>query len=113
MKKTFSAFFKKIDISAIFLFAGLSFLFTYPLFLKMFSGIYGNFFDTDLRGSVWSLWWLKYAFTHHLNERFCTFIAAPFGAPVLPVFDFWISYHSRWHPKLLFAISPRRRLLDR
>ncbi|MFH1691110.1 MAG: hypothetical protein ABIC68_00860 [Candidatus Omnitrophota bacterium] len=55
------------------------FVVTFPLILKMNTGIYGSFFGTDIRGGLWNLWWHKFSLTHHLDLAHCPFLVAPFG----------------------------------
>jgi hypothetical protein len=45
----------------------------------MNSGIYGPFYNTDVRGTIWSLWWLRYSAVHYIDYNNCYFLAAPFG----------------------------------
>ena len=81
---------KHLRVLAFYVFFAI--LATFPLILKLKNGIYGPFFTTDLRGSVWCLWWLKYAFVHHLNPNFVPFVSAPFGYDLnLQNFP-WISF---------------------
>lgn len=62
-----------------FIYLGFGILFTYPLIFKMNSSIYGAFYNTDVRGTIWSLWWLRYSAIHHIDYNNCYFLAAPFG----------------------------------
>lgn len=94
-------FYKKNIISFLF-FCVLSFIFTYPLILKMRTAIYGTFFNTDIRGEVWILWWYKYAFIHRLNYLFCPLVSAPFGHDLSHSLIFWIPLSvSRWSSIML------------
>ncbi len=51
--------------------------FTYPLVFKMNTSIYG--YPGDNFGTMWHLWWNKYALTHNLPLRYTPFLNAPFG----------------------------------
>jgi hypothetical protein len=89
-------FYKKNIISFLF-FCVLSLFFTYPLIFKMQTALYGMFFNTDIRGEVWYLWWYKYAFIHRLNYLFCPLVSAPFGLDLSHLPIFWIPLAlSRW-----------------
>ncbi len=57
---------------------GFSILLTYPLVFKMNSAVYGPFYNTDVRGTIWSLWWLRYSALHHIDYNNCFFLGAPF-----------------------------------
>jgi len=69
----------KIFLLLFSIFSLASVIVTFPLILRLNTGLYGAFFTTDIRGSVWSLWWTKYASSHHLSEGFCPFISVPYG----------------------------------
>ena len=66
-----------VPLCVLFLISAI--LVTYPLFFKMDTAIYGKFYNTDMRGGIWNLWWGKYALFHHLDYNYCPFQAAPFG----------------------------------
>jgi hypothetical protein len=79
------------------IFTLLTLVFTFPLILKMRDGLYGSFFNTDLRGSVWFLWWVKKAFMSHLNMGITPYICAPHGQIINFQNFFWISFNTyRW-----------------
>ncbi len=51
---------------------------TYPAIFKLKSSFYGK--PGDCVGSIWQLWWLKYAiWQKHISPNFCPLLAAPFG----------------------------------
>ncbi|MDP3732514.1 MAG: hypothetical protein Q8R31_05815 [Candidatus Omnitrophota bacterium] len=64
-------------MAVVFIFISLTFVMTYPLFLKINSSIPG-FHSTD-EPSVWYFWWLKYAHINKLDANSCQFLAYPFG----------------------------------
>lgn len=74
-----------------FFYTAVAVLSTYPLILKLSRGIYGPFFDTDIRGTVWFSWW--YTLSHHLgiDWHFCPYLAAPFGLDFSAIPFFWMS----------------------
>lgn len=78
MQKIRATFSRPIIAAALFFFF-FSMLVTFPLFLKINTGIYGPLFGTDIRGTIWFSWWYKYAYEHHLNLYSCPFLSAPFG----------------------------------
>ena len=84
--------FFKIYGPVLFLYLLFSIIFTYPLIFKMRTGLYGPFFNTDIRGAVWTLWWTKYAFLHHLNYNLCPFVCAPCGLDLTNHVTFWITF---------------------
>lgn len=55
----------------------LSLFVTYPLVLYMRTSAYG--FMNDNYGTIWSFWWLKYAFVNHVSSAHSPFLSAPFG----------------------------------
>lgn len=69
----------KSYLSLFLIFSFASIVATFPLILKIKTGVYGPFFTTDLRGSSWEWWWRHYSFRHQLNYNFCPFVSAPFG----------------------------------
>ncbi|GEM_PF-1236098 len=84
--------FKNLRFYGLLFFAYLVFgiLWTFPLIFKLGSSIYGPFFNTDVRGTIWSLWWLRFSALHHLDYNNCYFLAAPYGVnfaflPVMPI----------------------------
>ncbi len=64
---------------------------TFPLVFNMNSSIYGPFFLTDMRGTVWFSWWYKYAFENGLDILYCPLVSAPFGLDFTGIPFFWIS----------------------
>ena len=69
-------------IVSFFSFAILTIIFTYPVIFKMSTGMYGPFYGTDSRGTVWDFWWLKYAWANNLNCQLTSMYAYPFGAKI-------------------------------
>ncbi len=51
---------------------------TYPLILDMNHSIYG--YPGDSTGSIWYIWWRKFAIVHGLSPTLIPFVSAPFGA---------------------------------
>jgi hypothetical protein len=86
---------KEITMVAIAFFC-MTIAVTFPLIFQMKDAVYGPFYNTDIRGGLWNLWWGQYALTHNLDYDHTPFIAAPFGV------DFSNSPIS-WIVKLLFA----------
>jgi len=80
-------------------FITLTFVFTYPLILKIRSSIPGTYTTDESFAWLAYFWWLKYAFKHHLADMNYSFIAAPFGLDIskliLPpswnLFSKWLS----------------------
>ncbi len=71
--------FFKHHLKHVLFFVFFPFFATFPLILKMDTGVYGNFFGTDIRGGLWNLWWHKYSLIHHLDLAHSPFLSAPFG----------------------------------
>lgn len=69
---------KNVAIATLF-FIFFALLVTYPLILRIHTGIYGPFYGTDLRGTLWFPWWFKYAYLNKLDAFQCPFMNAPFG----------------------------------
>ena len=57
----------------------LTFVFTYPLILKIRSCIPGTYTTDESFAWLSYFWWIKYAFQHHLAEMYYSAIAFPFG----------------------------------
>lgn len=63
---------------AVFLFyALLAVVFTYPLIFKLGTSVYG--YPGDNFGTIWHIWWNKYALTHDLPTKQTPFLNAPWG----------------------------------
>ena len=68
-----------------------SVFYTFPLIFKMSTAIYGPFYLTDMRGTVWFSWWYKYAFEHGIDIYHCPLISAPYGLDFSGIPFFWAS----------------------
>lgn len=54
-------------------------IFTYPLIFKLTTDIPGFFSTNEPYITLWSSWWIKYTFQHHLSFTSTDLIAYPFG----------------------------------
>ena len=80
----------KINFFILIFFALSAIIFTFPVVFNMSSSMYGKFYNTDLRGAIWNLWWGKYAILNHMNYNQCPFLAAPFGIDLSQAPVSWI-----------------------
>ncbi len=80
---------KKILIFILFLAA--TFIFFYPVLLKINSRIAGFSSTDEPFGVIWSFWWFKYSFLHKISPNFINVIAHPFGIiqKADTLFPFW------------------------
>lgn len=73
--------FKKYPEILVFLFYFLiTIIFTYPLIFKLTEVIWG--YSGDNFGSIWQVWWLKYASINHLSKDFSPLVNYPFGSSI-------------------------------
>ena len=93
---------KNLTITLIFL--GVTFFITYPLIFGMNKYIYGQFYNTDIRGGLWNFWWGQYALKNGLNYYHCPFLAAPLGIDISQQPVSWIVEYSLG--ALLMVFSP-------
>jgi len=74
-------------------------IFTYPFIFRMNSSIPGWHSTDEPFAALWSSWWYKYAFQHHLEDTRYSFIAEPFGfdtgrKTAYPVWDYFYKWGS-------------------
>lgn len=74
----YKIFFKR-HLKQMLFFVFIPFFVTFPLIFKINTGVYGDFFGTDIRGGLWNLWWHKFSLIHHLDLEHSPYLAAPFG----------------------------------
>ncbi|HAJ56608.1 MAG TPA: hypothetical protein DCL35_02435 [Candidatus Omnitrophica bacterium] len=86
------------------IFLGLTLIFTFPLILGLDKYVYGPFFNTDIRGGIWHLWWGHYALKAGLDYYHCPFIAAPMGVDFSQQPVSWIVEYSL--AAFLMVLSP-------
>lgn len=58
----------------------LTLIATYPIIFRIHTSVYGPLYGTDCEGTLWGLWWLKYAWLNHAPPNFISIIVYPFGA---------------------------------
>ncbi len=75
----------------------ITFIFTYPLILKIKSNIPGAYTTDESFSWLAYFWWLKYAFQHHLAEMHISVIAFPFGIDISKqiLYPVW-NFLSKW-----------------
>lgn len=73
-------------------FLGLTVVLTWPLVLQMSTSVYGRFYDSDIRGAIWQLWWAKLALARGLDYFHCIFLGAPFGVSLAHAPISWMVY---------------------
>jgi len=73
------------SIITFFSFTIITIISTYPVIFKMSTGVYGPLYGTDNRGTIWDLWWLKYAWSNNIQPNFTLMYAYPFGADIATV----------------------------
>lgn len=73
------AFVKRL-LGAVFLYAIISAILTYPLVFRLNSGIYG--YSGDNFGFIWHLWWQKYVSRQNLQFSPTPMVGAPYGTPL-------------------------------
>jgi len=83
----------KLPLAITLFFLLITLLATFPLILNMDTHIYGPFYDTDLRGAIWHLWWYKQAIEQGSDFRVCPMMAAPFG---IDLSKEPVSWAARW-----------------
>lgn len=66
------------ELLIFFFFLLVTLVVTYPTIFELGGSFYGK--PADPLGSIWQLWWLKYAiWQKHISPNFCPLLAAPFG----------------------------------
>lgn len=76
------------------IFIVLALLFTFPIIIKINSGIYGfTQFCGDPLGTLWWMWWYRYAWGKHVSSRFVDIVGYPFGLdrsgqPIAPLLNY-------------------------
>lgn len=81
----------KSIITVILLLILLTFVFTFPLALRLNSYIPGFSSTDEPYGALWHFWWMKYALVNHLNSANTEIIAAPFGQIIHSAYVYWHS----------------------
>lgn len=68
--------------------------FTYPLIVNFDSSIYGfKQYDGDPLGTMWWMWWYRFAWSRHISSRFVDIVGYPFGLdrnsqPIAPLLNY-------------------------
>lgn len=60
-----------------------SFVFTYPLVLRLTTHVPGPEIGGDLPVFIWNLWWMKQALAEGISPLYCDYIFAPYGVSLV------------------------------